>query len=98
MTRALLASAAILLLAHPSHAQTPNCGPRDAVLAMLATKYHETRRGMGIGANHTLMELFASDTTGTWTVAVSTPDGMMCLVSSGESFEAVKPEPLGMPG
>ena len=56
----------------PAHA-APQCATRDVVVAELATKYSETRRGMGLGANNTIMELFASDATGTWTITVTRP-------------------------
>jgi hypothetical protein len=35
------------------------------------------------------MELFASETSGTWTVTVTLPDGQMCLMASGSNFEAL---------
>lgn len=63
------------------------CGARDAVLDRLATKYGETRRGMGLGSNNAIMEVFASDDTGSWTITVTMPDGRMCLVASGNSYE-----------
>ena len=63
------------------------CGQRDAILDRLASHYGETRRGMGLGANNGIVEVFASDETGTWTITVTMPDGRMCLVASGESYE-----------
>ena len=35
------------------------------------------------------MEVYASPETGTWTIAVTTPDGTMCLVAAGQGFEEV---------
>lgn len=68
------------------------CGPRDAVLERLSGHYGESRRGMGLGSNNGIVEVFASDETGTWTITVTMPDGRMCLVASGESYEdAVDP-------
>lgn len=68
----------------------PQCAQREMVLTTLADKYGETRRGMGIAANNGVMEVFASETSGSWTITVTMPDGMTCLVASGQSYEAMQ--------
>lgn len=77
-----------------THAQ---CAPRADVVAHLAQKYSETRRSLGLAANSTVMEMFASDTTGTWTITVTTPQGITCLIASGTSYEPVT-DPLPAAG
>ncbi|WP_299375168.1 hypothetical protein [uncultured Tateyamaria sp.] len=67
--------------------QSRNCGPRDIVVTRLAEGYGETRQSMGLGANNAVIEVFASDESGTWTITVTTPNGMTCLVASGQAFE-----------
>lgn len=69
--------------------QTRNCGPRDLVVTRLAEGYGETRKSMGLGANNTVIEVFASDESGTWTIVVTTPNGVTCLVASGQAFETL---------
>lgn len=66
-----------------------NCAPRDAVVSRLAEGYGETRRSMGLGANNAVVEVFASEETGTWTITVTSPNGLTCLVASGQSFETL---------
>lgn len=66
-----------------------NCAPRDAVIDRLAEGYGESRQSMGLGANNAVVEVFASSETGTWTITVTTPNGMTCLVASGQSFETL---------
>ncbi len=66
----------------------PQCGPREAVTALLADRYGETRRAMGIAGTDAVMELYASDTTGTWTITITLVDGQMCMMASGQGFEA----------
>ena len=78
---------AILLTAQNAYSQSANCAKRDAVVARLATAYGETRHSMGLGANNAVIEVFASDETGTWTITVTTTDGMTCLVASGQAYE-----------
>lgn len=85
---ATLVGAALTLATLPAHAQTPNsCGPRDALVERLSGKFGETRRGIGLGNQNTIVEVFASDDTGSWTVTVTLPDGRMCLVASGQAWE-----------
>jgi hypothetical protein len=66
-----------------------NCGPRDLVIEKLASGYGETRQSIGLGQNNAIVELFAARTTGTWTITVTTPDGVTCLVASGDAFETL---------
>ena len=73
------------------------CSARDKVIAALVSKYGETRHGIGLAANNTVMEVFASDRTGTWTIAVTMPSGVTCLVASGSGYEDVV-ELLPVPG
>lgn len=77
----------ILATQHAFASPGPQCGNRDAVVAELAGRYGETRRGIGIAANDTVMEIFAAETTGTWTITVTLPQGVTCLVASGTNFE-----------
>ena len=44
---------------------------------------------MGLAARGSVVEVFASDETGTWTITVTNPAGVTCLVASGQSFEAL---------
>ena len=66
-----------------------NCAPRDIVVERLAEQYGESRQSIGLGHNNAVMELFASHDTGTWTITVTTVNGLTCLVASGQAFEAV---------
>ncbi|MBK0327690.1 hypothetical protein I5535_10295 [Rhodobacteraceae bacterium F11138] len=67
--------------------QSRNCAPRETVVERLASGYGETRQSIGLGAQGTVVEVFASDETGSWTITVTTPNGVTCLVASGQSFE-----------
>ena len=97
MKTLLLAGLAALIAAFlpaPVPAQEMHgCAPRDHVLERLATAYGETRRAMGLGANNAVVEVFASDHSGSWTIAVTLPGGPTCLVASGQAFEAMTDPP-----
>lgn len=81
----------LIFATYAAHA-APQCGPRAVVLAQLADRYGETRRGMGMAANNMVMEFFASEATRSWTMTVTTPDGNTCLVASGQGYETVVEE------
>ncbi len=53
----------------------------------LAEKYGESRQSIGMGQQGMVMETFASGETGSWTITVTTANGMTCLVASGQSYE-----------
>ncbi len=91
-----LGFAGVILAANAVDA-APQCGLRPDVLAALSSQFGETRRGMGIAADNTVMEIFASAVTGSWTLTVTLPTGMTCLVASGQNFETVA-EPLPAKG
>jgi hypothetical protein len=65
------------------------CAPRDHVVDRLAAVFGETRRSIGLGANNALVEVFASDSSGSWTITVTMPDGLTCLIASGQAFETM---------
>lgn len=86
--RAMLAAGVMLGAATMVDAQgAQNCAPRDMVVERLAAKYGETRQSMGLGSNNAVMEVFASLETGSWTITVTTAQGLTCLVASGQAFE-----------
>ena len=63
------------------------CAPRDVVVDRLAEGYGETRKSIGLGANNAVIEVFASDDSGTWTITATSPQGITCLIASGQAFE-----------
>ena len=83
----MLAATVAACLSSPAAAQ--NCAPRDLVVERLAEKYGESRQSMGLGSQGAVMEVFASEETGTWTITVTTTAGLTCMVASGQAFEAL---------
>lgn len=95
-SRIALGFAALTLSAcNPAHAAT--CAARQQVIDRLATSYGETVQSLGLGANNGIVEVYASQETGTWTITVTLPNGMTCLVASGQAYETVAPLPKGDP-
>ncbi len=69
--------------------QAQNCAPREDIIQRLAENYGETRRGIGIARQGSVMEVYASDSSGSWTITVTLPDGVTCLIASGQAYEDV---------
>lgn len=96
-----LGFAALIFAADMAAAQARNmCAERGVVMKKLTAQYGETRRSMGLAANNGIVELHASGDTGSWTITVTHPNGMTCLVAAGTSFETVEeelPASLGAP-
>ena len=87
LAKTALAIALTGALATPAIAQ--NCAPRERVLERLAQSYGETRQSVGLGANNAMVEVYASQDSGTWTIIVTTAEGLTCLVASGQAFETL---------
>lgn len=89
MIKAVMAVlSAIALTSAPAQAQSGACAPRDMVVQRLADAYGETRQSMGLGANNMVVEVFASEMSGSWTITVTGSDGISCLMASGQAYEA----------
>jgi hypothetical protein len=87
----------LIMATQNAYGQTSQrCAARDAVLTRLAETYGETRRSLGVAANSAVVEVFASDQTGTWTITVTAPNGITCLVASGDSFETMVEMPVAL--
>ena len=68
--------------------QNRNCAERERVVERLSSTYGESRQTIGLAPNNSVVEMFASLETGTWTITVTNPAGVTCLVASGQAFEA----------
>ena len=82
-----LLTLALTFFAGTAHAAT--CGPRAQIVERLASTYGETVQSMGLGPDNGIVEVFASAESGTWTITVTTANGRMCLVASGQAYEVI---------
>lgn len=93
LIKGFIAAGLMSIAPEKGSAQAANCAPREVVIERLATKYGESRQSMGLGNNRAVVEVFASEATGTWTITVTTPTGLTCLVASGQAFETLAEAP-----
>jgi ABC-type Mn2+/Zn2+ transport system permease subunit len=66
----------------------PQCGVTADVVTSLAVNYGEALQSSGLAQDGTVMGLYASPETGTWTLTVTLPNGMTCLVAAGRDYMA----------
>ncbi len=65
------------------------CAERGFIVKQLDKKFKEGRIATGIMAKHGLMELYVSKDTGTWTVLLTSPRGLSCVIAAGENWESM---------
>src|SRR6056297_3862240 len=73
MFKRFIAMAAILgatVMPLPAAAQG-NCGVRDDIVKVLAEKYAENHHASGLQSAAAMVEIWASEETGTWTILVT---------------------------
>lgn len=88
MKALITATAVMAMIATQAQAQPPRfCAPRESVVGRLASQYGESRQSIGMGERGMVIETFASSDTGTWTITMTSPVGITCLVASGQSWE-----------
>ena len=84
---AAVAIAAPALVAEGAAAQGNVCAKREKLVSELQKSHGETRQSVGLQRNAGVIETFANTETGSWTIIVSLPTGMSCLVAAGEAFQ-----------
>ena len=72
-----------------AHAQGASCANRDIIVERLEAKYGETRQSAGLNQNNGMVEVFASTETGTWTILVTMPTGISCLMAAGKAWQGL---------
>jgi len=93
MTYRLISATLFFLLASTGYAQAASvCTERDSMISKLKKTYGETERGMGLSGSKAMIELWSSEETGTFTIVMTSPDGMSCVVAAGNSWIEALPE------
>jgi len=74
-------------------AEGRSCAQREKVVARLAERFGETLQSIGLQSERGVVEIYASEATGTWTILLTGPDGAACLVAAGEAWESLRTVP-----
>ena len=78
--------AAMLL---PVSANAAQCGPKKMVTEQLGDRYGEVNFASGIATDNSV-KFFGNPRTGTWSVVVIKPDGLACVMATGDGLEVMK--------
>jgi hypothetical protein len=80
-----------------AQAQAPPAGclqPKE-IAKRLSDQFAERPVAYGMQANGTLMQIFAAEDGSTWTVVMTHPSGVSCIVADGVLWEPIRKEPSG---
>ena len=79
----------VAMMARPAVAQTA-FAPRAEVVKLLGEKYDEKPVAIGLTETGGVIEVFATRDGATWTMVLTTPNGLSSLIASGESWTPIK--------
>ena len=91
MQMQLLPAAAVFVtaaLTAPIAQAQPTCMARDLLVEQLTERYDEVPVGRGLQSASQLLEVWASIASGTYTVFVTRPDGLACIVATGKNWSS----------
>ncbi len=91
MAKVLILVAVFILFGATASAQVP-CNQRAKIVTLLEGKYKEVPVAIGVNGKGHLVEVLSSEHGRTWTIIVTSPDGMSCVVSVGENWSTRQQE------
>jgi hypothetical protein len=65
------------------------CHNATEIAKQLGSKYDEAPVAFGLQSNGNLLQIYASEDKGTWTVVSTTPAGLSCILAAGKSWESM---------
>ncbi|MBV1868438.1 MAG: hypothetical protein KUG69_11120 [Marinosulfonomonas sp.] len=81
----------------PAHAAS--CGDRETLIDRLETQFSEQLIAGGLQSVQSVVEVWASPETGTFTVLVTNTQGISCVLTTGNNWFHEEPQikPAGIP-
>ncbi len=89
MWKTLVLGAAFVLASSSAFA-APQCNSRGKVLELLSKKYSEAPVAVGVTNNGGLFEVISTGDGNTWSMIITSPQGMSCLVAAGEGWRLIE--------
>lgn len=84
-------------LGPPAFAQA-TCLPREHMVDSLSSRFSETLAGGGLQTEHRLIEIWRSADSGSFTILMTRPDGISCVLAAGDNWHDSAPMPAGVSG
>lgn len=85
----MMIAVACLVLATPAAAQD-QCHPRAVLMEQLADRWGEALISIALTPSGQLVETWANTETGTWTLTVTPPGGLTCVIGAGQAFQVLQ--------
>ena len=82
----------LTLLTTPGAAQNANM-PRGELVKLLGEQYAEAPVAIGLSENGAIIEVFAAADRSTWTMIMTTPDGISRVIQAGEAWIGIDSRP-----
>lgn len=80
----------VVALAPPAHAQSAlTCQLREKLVRTLENRYNESLDSMGLQGPQLLLEIWSAEDTGSFTVLLTKPNGISCIVASGNNWQKI---------
>ncbi len=95
MLKTLVLGAALTTIATAATAQQAPCESRSKLIEKLAENYNESSVAVGIANGGKLVEVLTTDGGSTWSIIMTSPAGISCLVAAGEGWRKLAPAPAG---
>lgn len=98
---AILLGIAAVISTKSAHAQQdPNaqklaCAVHGKMTEHLGAKYTEAPKSLGLANDGKVLEVFATEDGESWTMVVTAPEGMSCIVAAGKYWQHVPVKPKG---
>lgn len=89
--RAALGLLWALALGGQAAAEAPQCAAHEEMVKVLAKRYSEAPKAVGLVNENRVVELFVSK-QGSWTILVTRPGGTACILAAGQDWEEVPPD------
>jgi hypothetical protein len=86
---------ALLLGAKAAGAQEASCSSHGEITKQLEQRYAEAPVSLGLSSSGRLVQVFSTEDGATWTMVLTRPDGLSCVVASGKYWQTATPRKLG---
>ena len=88
---AIIVSAAVVATILSDAGAAPMlCGPRKDLVAKLADNRHQQPSSVALTNDGQLLEVLKSDTDLAWTILITSPQGLSCIIAEGDSWQSRK--------
>jgi hypothetical protein len=90
----------VAAVAAPAVAGGTYCAERSQIAERLTSGYSEQLVGGGMQSQNGLIEIWTTPAGETWTILMTRPDGISCVMASGTDWYSRQPEliPEGVTG